>query len=200
MGWRSRNVVAGVLTGVFLAKPGIASPSTHSAGSVRVAVTVAVDDRARVSGPLLKDAQQRAADVFRMRNVDIVWARSGDATLPSLSALTVIVAMTPMSVRAKTGRNGADVMGQALPDTGRAYVYYDRVVAIVTPTRDVVTILGDVMAHELGHLLLPRGHADAGIMRPEVNMTSRRLQTFTEAEANQIRVRIIEYGCQMNRR
>lgn len=190
----SRNIVAGLVVGAILGSVEITSASTHRPRSDRVRLTVAIDDRARVPGPLLKDAEQRAADVFRMSNLDIVWVNAGDARLlSSWTRFTVIVAMTPTSVRANLAKGGADVMGQAVPDLRRAYVYYDRMLEIVTPTRDIVTILGDVLAHELGHLLLPRGHAIAGIMRPEVNMTSRRLQTFTDVEANQIRRRITEY-------
>jgi hypothetical protein len=55
------------------------------------------------------------------------------------------------------------------------------------PPRDIVTTLGDVMAHELGHLILPPGHSNVGIMRPTLNMMSRRVETFTQQEAAQIR-------------
>jgi hypothetical protein len=195
MGPTTAVIRVGVMFVAMLGTVAPASANTHPADSGRVTLTVAIDDRARVPGPLLKDAEQRAADVFRMSNVDIVWVVNGGdgRLLPSWTQFTVIVAMTPTSVRANLAHSRADVMGQAVPDLRRAYVYYDRVFGIVTPTRDIVTILGDVMAHELGHLLLPRGHAVAGIMRAEVNMTSRRLQTFTDVEANQIRRRITDY-------
>jgi hypothetical protein len=190
----SRNIVAGLVVGAILGSVEIPSANTHRPGCDRVRLTVAIDDRARVPGPLLKDAEQRAVDVFRMSNLDIVWVNASDARLlPSSTRFMVIVAITPTSVRADLAHSGADVMGQAVPDLRRACVYYDRVLGIVTPTRDIVTILGDVMAHELGHLLLPRRHAIAGIMRAEVNMTSRRLQTFTDVEASQIRRRITDY-------
>ena len=53
----------------------------------------------------------------------------------------------------------------------------------MTPNHDAAITLGDVMAHELGHLILPPGHSNAGIMRPTVNMRSRGVETFTEDEA-----------------
>jgi len=190
----ARNTVAALISGVMLASVATASASTHGAASGRMILTVAVDDRARVPGSLLKDAEDRAADVFRMSHLEIVWVRASDARLLALSPpFTVIIAMTPASVSGNAGPSETEVMGQAVRNVGRAYVYYDRILGIVTPTRDIVTILGDVIAHELGHLLLPRGHAIAGIMRPEVNMTSRLLETFTETESNQLRKRIIQY-------
>ena len=66
----------------------------------------------------------------------------------------------------------------------------DRVVPTIIPPRDIVTTLGDVMAHELGHLILPPGHSSTGIMRPSINMTSRRVETFTAAEASEMRARL----------
>jgi len=60
----------------------------------------------------------------------------------------------------------------------------------VAEHRDVVTVLGDVMAHELGHLLLPPGHSSIGIMRPQIDMMSRTLATFTKDEAAEIRRRL----------
>jgi len=35
--------------------------------------------------------------------------------------------------------------------------------------------------------MLPPGHSNLGIMRPDINMTSRRLETFTDVEAAHIR-------------
>jgi hypothetical protein len=86
---------------------------------------------------------------------------------------------------------GTDVMGQGAPSIGRAYIYYDRVVAFrpIAP-RDIPTTLGDVMAHELGHLILPPGHSSVGIMRPTINMMSRRVETFNESEAREIQSRL----------
>jgi hypothetical protein len=82
-------------------------------------------------------------------------------------------------------------MGQGAPLVGRAYIYYDRVMKLnPVPPRDVITTLGDVIAHELGHLMLPAGHSNVGIMRPSINMTSRRLETFTDVEAAEIRNRV----------
>jgi hypothetical protein len=51
-------------------------------------------------------------------------------------------------------------------------------------------MLGDVIAHELGHLMLPPGHSNFGIMRRALDMTTRRLETFTNAEAKEIRERV----------
>ena len=62
------------------------------------------------------------------------------------------------------------------------------------PHRDIVTLLGYVMAHELGHLMLPpNSHSVAGVMRPNFDIDSRGIRgirLFTDAEARAIRKRL----------
>jgi len=97
------------------------------------------------------------------------------------------MAEAPAKLKAEMERLGMDVMGQGAPAVGRAYIYYDRVLKLnPVPPRDIITTLGDVMAHELGHLMLPPGHSNLGIMRSDINMTSRRLETFTDVQAAHI--------------
>ena len=61
---------------------------------------------------------------------------------------------------------------------------------------DASQLLGHVMAHELGHLLLPHGaHSVAGVMRPEwdraqVQAAAEGLLTFTPDQADLIRARL----------
>jgi hypothetical protein len=47
-----------------------------------------------------------------------------------------------------------------------AFLFYDRILALRTPTRPIPTMLGRVMAHEIVHLLLPEEeHTQLGLMR-----------------------------------
>ena len=156
-------------------------------------ITVRVYDKAGVQGVYLKFAKERAAEVFAMRGVKLDWADAEDATpLKGVASYTILImAEAPATLKAKMEALGMDVMGQGAPMVGRAYIYYDRVLQLnPVPPRDVITTLGDVIAHELGHLMLPVGHSNVGIMRPSINMTSRRLETFTAEEAAQIREHI----------
>ena len=94
--------------------------------------------------------------------------------------------MTPETARRKALEDKLPdgVVGQAAAVARRAYIHYDRVVDMaVTPGRDIVTFLGYVMAHELGHLLLPDPrHSPAGIMRESFPLTTRSIDSFTAAE------------------
>src|SRR5262245_27410279 len=156
-------------------------------------VTIRIDDKAGVQGAYLKIAKNRAAEVFAMKGVKLDFIDGEEANrLKVLAPYTVLImAEAPASLKAAMEHLGADVMGQGAPLVGRAYIYYDRVMRLnPVPPRDVITTLGDVIAHELGHLMLPAGHANIGIMRPSINMTSRRLETFTDVQAAQIRERL----------
>jgi hypothetical protein len=104
------------------------------------------------------------------------------------------VLLSPKGERQKASSDviSDDVVGQALPIARRAYVYYERVMALVSlPDRDIMTLLGLVMTHELGHLMLPHhGHSTAGVMRPNFEGGSRVIPAFTEVEAAAIRRRL----------
>ena len=81
-----------------------------------------------------------------------------------------------------------DALGFADPGVSRAHVIYDRVEALTARSpRSAASLLGDVIAHELGHLLLPSPqHSARGIMRSGVDVHTRPLETFTDSQARQI--------------
>jgi hypothetical protein len=74
----------------------------------------------------------------------------------------------PMTVRTGTR---PEVLGLATVDCGMVWVLYDRIVdrseSISVRTSRV---LGFVMAHEIGHVLLAgRGHSHVGLMKPRLD-------------------------------
>jgi hypothetical protein len=190
-----RTVAAVLMVGTLAVDREASAREDEGASEGPVKITVRVDDKAGVQGALLKLAEARAAEVFYMSGVEVAWVDGSDANRFHIVApyTILIMAEAPAKLKAAMDRVGADVMGQAAPFIDRAYIYYDRVVAFKPiPPRDIVTTLGDVIAHELGHLILPPGHSNVGIMRPTVNMRSRRVETFTEAEAALIQLRVRE--------
>ena len=48
-------------------------------------------------------------------------------------------------------------------------------------------LLGKVLAHEIGHLLLPAGHSDRGIMRAEPDLRFGSVPAFTREQAALLR-------------
>jgi hypothetical protein len=82
-----------------------------------------------------------------------------------------------------------DILGEALLNSGRIYVFYDRVKQLArTRQLPLGTILGRVLAHEVGHHVLPgQGHARWGIMRDIVDDQWPGAPGFTTGEADAIR-------------
>jgi len=187
-----RSALAALVIGASLVTAqGVSAAGRQAEPELRI--TVRIDDKAGVQGAYLKFAKNRAAEVFAMRGVKLDWIDGEEANRLRVVApyAILIMAEAPARLKAKMENLGMDVLGQGAPLVGRAYIYYDRVIKLnPVPPRDVITTLGDVLAHELGHLLLPPGHSNIGIMRPSINMTSRRLETFTDVEAAHIRERV----------
>lgn len=200
MEWSKAAFSVLAVAAAMFATPADALAARQNGGS-DLHITVRIDDKAGVQGAIRKLAESRAAEVFAMSGVKVKWIDGEDANrLKIVAPYTILImAEAPGKLKAAMERLGTDVMGQGAPFIGRAYIYYDRVLQLrPNPPRDLASTLGDVIAHELGHLLLPPGHSTLGIMRPSVNMTSRRVETFTEDEAVQLRGLLRERAASAN--
>jgi hypothetical protein len=67
-------------------------------------------------------------------------------------------------------------------------VIYDRVEALTARSQSsAANMLDDVIAHELGHLMIPGpGHTTRGIMQSGLNVHVHPMETFTGPQARQI--------------
>ena len=146
-------------------------------------IDILVLDYARLPRGVLMRAEEKVTLVYRSIPIETTWrhARSSPnsaapptALSPDGSGLGITIAILSPIMVARHGASG-DVLG-ATPRTidtpGRlAYVFYHHVAALAG-VRDVdeAQILGYVMAHEIGHMLLPVGaHTKTGIMRSGLN-------------------------------
>jgi hypothetical protein len=170
------------------------SDSASVAPAMPVAAVVRIDNPAQVSADRLQLAEERATEVFRRIDVRLAWIDTDTAIREAVAPYTVVVLAVPSR---GSGRGGLlsmdDVLGVAAPAARRAYVYFDRVAGMrIGSPRTVDSILGDVIAHELGHLMLPPpGHSATGIMRPNVSFDGSAIETFNGAQARQIRSRLL---------
>jgi hypothetical protein len=160
----------------------------------RSTVRVVLTDVAGLSAPALERAKNEAARLFERSQIDLVWI-----DIDACEERCLFLRITALPIGGKS-RNPS-VMGTApgtLEVRGRyAWVFYDRIRAASATFRvDASQILGHVIAHELGHLLLPHGaHSLAGVMRPEwdrgqVKSAEAGLLTFTPDQAALIRERL----------
>jgi len=156
-------------------------------------VLVRIDHEAAVPPGVLQFAEERVAAVFGLIGIRVKWIDGATAMQENLHApYTVVLTARPPHENGGRQRQSNDTLGLAAPLVQRAYVYYDRVVTTqIGSPRSVGSILGDVIAHELGHLLLPTlSHSFTGIMRPNVRLEWSIVETFNEVQARHIRSRL----------
>jgi hypothetical protein len=150
-----------------------------------------VDNYARLPSDVLARAEREAARVYEAAGVRVVWIHGDDEAERDAGGrhLRVLLLGTEMTHR-KTAvdRIGPDVLGSAARGTDRAYVFTQRIIEVALKGgRDASMMLGRVMAHEIGHLLLSEiGHSPRGIMRAHLDLRNAHFDTFTNPQAREI--------------
>ena len=143
------------------------------------------ENEARVPAHVLETSQSEVARIFASAGLTVRWTEIRPR-------FTVKIVPHVLGY----GRAGSPVMGVALRRaTGSsAQIFFKQVQDFARTYRvDVSAILGYVIAHEVGHLLLPGyGHAPTGVMRadwdnPLARDVVKGSLTFTEAQAARIR-------------
>ena len=85
------------------------------------------------------------------------------------------------------------VLGHAHLASGRAYIFCDRIAAVPGAPALFPLSLGNVIAHEMGHLLLrENSHSRNGLMRANVDLQAIQRQNFDQSQASTIRNMLLE--------
>jgi hypothetical protein len=146
-----------------------------AAAPTRPELIISVYDYAYIPTEFLAAAEGDAGRIFRQAGVETVWvnclAKPEKVDVNScyeVDATHLMMKILPRAINADV-RDRSDVLGDALvSEKGSgffAYVFYDCVQRIAEEQRLGHALLGDVLAHEIGHLLLgSRSHAVSGIM------------------------------------
>lgn len=185
--------VVGLLLMPLMAASNIASSHDPS-------ITVLLYDDAGVSSAVMHAAEQEAGRIFSHSGIRTSWRDCSStepmAELECRPPFTGKVLMMRVIPHARTlgptlfgvsylGANGSGAYGD---------VFYDRVLHLHEVARiDTARLLGYVLAHELGHLLLgSNAHASVGIMRAQwagndLSALSRGTFLFSSAQAGQMR-------------
>ena len=158
-------------------------------------VVLHVTDLASVPAEVLTEAKGLVGLVYRAIAVEIVWTQGAAALAPADGALHFDVLMLAKdAVRHKCLENqlGDDVLGSASEPARRAHVFFGRIANRATLTSgDVSLLLGFVIAHEVGHLLLPAfSHSRDGLMRAHWQGRLSSMPGFTDAQGTTIRARL----------
>jgi len=156
----------------------IASAAEAQVGSIGSPRTVAVRvyEADPVSAQVMRSAHAIAATIFHETGINVGWVSCSMQDRPVRSercdvplSESIDVAMRLIASEPSQGIDG--VLGRAHLDGPRhhgvlASIYTDRIIATATRLGlDPATLLGRVMAHEIGHLLGWR-HSLTGLMRP----------------------------------
>jgi hypothetical protein len=167
-------------------------------------VIVFVYNQAQVSTPLLRDAETESSRVFRQASVEVSWVNcpASVGEEPGCAEPTtgpLFLRIVPRALRLTDSAFGAAFLD---PDgVGRyADVFFESLARLPLKNSHVsrAQLLGDVMAHELGHLLLGTGgHSTVGIMQPkwssqEVSAISMGKLLFTPDQGRLMRNRSLE--------
>ena len=146
-------------------------------------VTIRLDDLAGTSARDLEAAKSEMDRIFHAAGVDVNWVDT--TVMPRPGQLTLIL----LKENAQPASERGDVAGEAVRQTSRAYVYCNRLDMVTKHLPvDANVILGRVMAHETGHLLLPpNSHSRIGIMRPHVDFAQVGVNTFTSDQVQALR-------------
>lgn len=179
--WRMAVLVAAVL-GV--------SGAAADASPGRRDLIVRIDNYVGVPPAVLARAKVAVEETFAAAGLRVGWDEGGQGNgAPDAMRLTLHV----VKLETGTRRSRNAVLGLAARPNRRAFVFYDRLTdAAAGHPVDIAVLLARVMAHELGHLLLPPGpHARFGLMRGDIELAETGPDRFSEAEARQLQRAVV---------
>jgi len=139
---------------------------------------------------VLVRAQSETARIYAAVGVRLGWTDLS----PELPRLTMMIMSDSNLARQKGAADAVGAAPAADQGTGRvAYAFYVRIEALAQRHGiDVAKVLGIVVAHEIGHLLMARGaHSSAGILsgrwgKFEMDLVAAGLFGFTKEQAELI--------------
>ena len=167
-----------------------ATPASDPPIEIRIRLTL--QGPSQPSSRVLEEACQLANGIYRAIGVSLAWMDDNEiaASAPPEQIVAAVLSRSRTDRFLRESDLPDSVLGVAPRNTGRVYVFWDRIVQ--RAARDQVlsqVVLGRVLAHEIGHHLLPsRSHSVEGLMQPSLNFTVRTPPTFTDDEARAIRL------------
>lgn len=180
-----------VVIPALLASLAAGSSARAQTADRRPVLEIVLDNRAPSAARELAAARTRARFIFADAGVRAVFIKD---RAPSLESGHTRIQLVVVSGAVADGlvRGDAQRLGFAIPLASRAYVHYDRIHALARAHKvQPGWFLGVVIAHEAGHILLPRtGHADAGMMAAALSPDPKSPPEFTREEARWLRDRL----------
>lgn len=176
-------------------------PSTAGAeAAASTPIVLQVRDTSGLDRDTLDRAREVVDRTFLAAGARILWRFGSPSSAEGSDGfrLTLVIcsrAVTQTFVMSPAALGAAP--GTPAKQGRRAYVFYDRIQSYARENRLAVSqVLGHVIAHEIGHLLLPFGsHSSSGLMRGswtpvDLRPTTRGGMAFTADQAGLIRAQL----------
>lgn len=168
--------------------------------SDRPRVVVHLDDRAGVPARDFAAARQEVELIFGEAGIAVTWAEGRfPASIIGPSAAKDgrrHVALLLVNAGEDSQPSAGCMLGFANRKPAVAYAFYNRIVeqGELRPI-NVPAVLGRVVAHELGHVLLPpNAHSAHGIMRSNLDLEPVNPDRFTTDQARALRSNLARSG------
>jgi hypothetical protein len=153
--------------------------------AITIPIYIGVEGLSRPDPDTVAYAQREAAAIYRSIGITLEWTDEDETSASEPSRIVVAILSDGRTQRfLRSSDLPSSVLGIAPYETSRVYLFWDRI-ARRAQEEDVLpsTVLGRVLAHELGHHLLPlRGHSEDGLMRPTLDYRRDAPPTFTWTE------------------
>ncbi len=175
-----------VLIGVLTA------PTAKAEVNETLSIRVLVVNQAKVPEATLQEGERHATRIFSGVGITLLWTNTkpGEPYYEAASQMRIVILPDSRTERSRR-------LAIAHSENMAAYAFYKRIVDLAEHNgADVARLLGHVIAHEIGHLLLPYdSHSSPGVMRAEWDRAqfedmAKGLLTFTPDQADLIRTRV----------
>jgi len=154
-------------------------------------LVVYVSDQAGTDPALFDQARSQADRIFNDVGVRPIWREVKEGLYnPGCDGFSVLVTLRSPEMVQRLSLLGMSekVLGSAASGSDRAFIHPARIQEFASRTRSRAgDLMGRVMAHEIGHLLLPAGHSHYGIMTAGMETEPGLATRFTSPEARVIR-------------
>lgn len=155
----------------------------------RLSLNIRIVNAAGVPSRELSRAAAVVRDVFHDAGVhgsEVSFHGPGEVLpKPAAGARPITIWIVHVQNAAKANER---LLGLAVAARGTAYIFYNRVRRAVDGLpADRAVVLGRVIAHEIGHLLLPAmQHSEIGIMRGDIDLEVNQANRFSKAQAEEL--------------
>jgi hypothetical protein len=176
---------------------GLSGQASGTSSAKPLPLPVTVFDYAKVPAQWLSWAKESMSRIYGEIGVDITWQ---DARSEARTGLIVLILPESRSIRESIPQSVMGYSSGTADERRRiAYVLYGRMDQFrleQVPAIQRAILLGHLMAHEVGHLLLPvQSHSPSGIMRArwsraDLELAQQGRLRFTADQAESIRSKV----------